>query len=237
MQPGFDPSHVAAQGISTGNGFSGISTSNGFISLLTGLPGSDGGVQTRKLDGIIGRASNYVSGGYSNFAGQSSAAPSSSGTIAGVFRVNALSSIGVIFSSTGAGSGGYSLGYNTTTGNPYVFAQGAGQAISGLAMAAGIPYFLAASFSLSKTNFVLVSLNNGATLTDTQGTFGTAAASQSGTYEVGGNSNGGRSPNAIIAALMYAPGPLLSGSQLLQWASDPWSFWYPKEKDSAPWAA
>lgn len=89
------------------------------------------------------------------------------------------------------------------------------------------PYFVAASgFSSGTLNWVIVNLASGQIVAESHACSAFPATSMGGQNIIGNNS--GQPMLGIVAAAMYSPAymPL---TQLLQWAADPWSFWYPND--------
>jgi hypothetical protein len=102
----------------------------------------------------------------------------------------------------------------------------------------GHPVFIAICNYNASVNWVVRSLLTGRTFSGTVAAFSTITPDLSGSYLTVGNRDADYlrpATGSSIAAVMYAESiPYqLSSRQLLQWADDPWSFWYPQRIDLA----
>jgi hypothetical protein len=102
---------------------------------------------------------------------------------------------------------------------------------SGITISAGTPYFVAMSSSstLSQTFFVVVNLSTGKIQTASTSTlvnFGNCDQ----LYLIGNRQAAQLQCTGGIAAVMSTR-KFNSLSTLMQWATDPWSFWYPRNID------
>ena len=95
----------------------------------------------------------------------------------------------------------------------------------------GVPYFCVFSLSAlsSLLTSVLVNLATGKTYVYFANEGGPVPTAGDGTIWIG-NRNSARNWNGWIAAVSYS-NTFLSLPQLLQWAQDPWSLWYPQTFD------
>lgn len=232
--PGFDASHPASQGISSGHGFSGIANT-GFISLPSGKAGTKNGTPTAATR-LIGPTQLINSGTLSyTFTGQSTANDTSF-TIGTIVEYTAVGSNSFSFTSSGSASTGIEFGLVTTTVLGFTFPGGGNQVTWTLpiTLANSVPYFMAMSASKSGSNFlwtgVLVNLATGQTFSSSGTTASTGPVAPNGTYMVGNSPAGFTSNHGYEAAVMFSPAAL-SVQQLLQWAQDPWAFWIPRTLD------
>jgi hypothetical protein len=233
--PGFDPTHPAAQGIVSGHGFAGVASNNGFANLVNGARGTLNTSPTSGIIGAIGPGLLCDSGNKSaTFAGNL-AANDTAFTVAGIVQHTSIGGNFYLLSNTGTTGKGFYFGHSSSSQISFTF-NGGGSTLGtpGLAYAANTPYFIAASAIQSGANYIFHSaiknLLTGAitTTATTQVSTGPAAASD-GTYMVGNTPSGFQSLHGYIAAAMFAPS-FLTRQQLLRWAEDPWSFWYPTSK-------
>lgn len=228
--PGFDPSHPASWSGSQ-LGFSGVALGGGFVNLKSGKPFTKTGTPTSGLDGRIGP---YVQGTGSTNLNLLAAAYTQASPWLGT-----LAAIAVWQASTGAvvlvgagnsnGAGGISL--EVTSGGVVQFlVNGVGSATLGITLTAGVPYFVAASY-ISPTQRVAVVVN---LLTgQTQTSFAASIATQTavGNLQIRiGDGGAATGCNSQVAAAMYSY-QYMPLAALLQWAQDPWSFWYPNNFD------
>jgi len=96
---------------------------------------------------------------------------------------------------------------------------------SGLSLVIGRAYFAAASGGSGiPTNFVLMDLESGVIKTATAGNIA-ANSTLDGRYGVGVDFNAGTG-TVNVGPNMWA-NAYYSVQQLLDWAKDPWAFWYP----------
>jgi hypothetical protein len=148
-------------------------------------------------------------------------------TFAGIFKGVGATIDGPLFT-TSSGVSGIAFYFNSNTLNVTNFSNNLTM-VSGLSPQ--IPYFIALSVTSQTTGYcVVVNLLTGKTTTTTaSGSYGTLSA-PNGTYYI--NFDVFADPfNAYIAAIMYSAGSI-SQSALQQWATDPWSYWYPRKKYS-----
>jgi hypothetical protein len=221
--PGFDPSHPASQS----SYFSAISSGANFVNLKNGRPGviSGAGFST-SVFGQIGSVTvgDTSVGKKSSFSGIPIVNQSRI-LMASIFYVAAIqgsTSMSVGCSTTTNGQGWYMYIPNNS---PNLQAYNGAAVNSGIPMVANVPYFAAfsASVAANNVNFCLANLSNGTVKT------GTAACGSVTTADGGcivGGDSFGQTFVGGIAAFMFS-NVYLGLPQLLAWAADPWSFWYP----------
>jgi hypothetical protein len=226
--PGFDPSHMAAGGTR----FSAIATGNGFINLMKGAAGVITNAPAAVIDGRIGPSVKFANSTDAvTFANQSVAIDASC-TFGCIFIPNASIGNATLISTSSNASGGFRLSLNSLV--PIVTVNGnSGPIMTGTSLVIGVPYFCGFSYSpnvASNATFVLMRLDTGAILTSSPAYGALSSQASSGTYSVGTRVSGNLVSDSTIAAIMYSSA-LMSKAQLLQWAQDPWSFWYPQKFD------
>jgi hypothetical protein len=231
--PGFDPSHVAA---GAGPFFSAIavSGSGGFINLTNGAaPSGFGGTKpTARID-TIGPV-QVTTGIYNEgvkFSGYPASTSYKSMTMAAIIRPTTINQAGNILDTSDqiAGVlGGVGLGHSATGFLQVEPGIGTTKVSSVVQLTANHTYFVAASFLPGTSvpiNFISVDLGTGQILTDnTTWTPGAALLINSTIMFGQGNlpkSIKGRTASGMVGIVF------LSIPQLLVWAADPWSFWYP----------
>lgn len=218
--PGFDPTHPAANGMANGYGASVIAASGNLIELLSGAVcslGSSASAATVNLGPTVKFAS---SGSACSLAGRKASGTAATITFAAIIQFVSLgSSYQTLI--TGLNSSG-NLVFSVDNSSAIVYL---GANVGGITISAGIPYFLA--FSVSGNSFAQVALNlkNGSILTNS-GSNSRSITSNNSTVYFGASSASSQNSNCYMAAAMYSPA-YLSLPQLLAWAADPWAFWYP----------
>lgn len=96
----------------------------------------------------------------------------------------------------------------------------------GITLALDTPYFVAISVRNGNRNCIVRNLETGQIQTAETVT-ATAMNNSNAPYGIGGNFSGARSAGCQIAAVMFSANNYLKPQALLQWALDPWAFWYP----------
>lgn len=237
VAPSFNSAHPAARNCV----LSAFANGGTFIDLLTGRAGTPANTPTAQMRGTIGPAVGFVTASAHNVAisGKrsygSNAAP----------LTDTMACI-AIMNSSAAQQGFLALGTNGTDTNYSWMGTAAstvalGVAHAGLAMptitssiAVNTPFFFAVSQSLSAATAatqtyvgVAVNLLTGQIYTGSgsQGAFSVGA--RNGTYNIGSR-GGGSLPAAASIACVMASDSFTSLPELVKWAADPWSFWYPK---------
>lgn len=230
IKAGFDPSHIAVQGQVTGRIFSAVAHNRNMVSLLRGLPGALGATAiTFGMDGIAGPTAVFTDNSTTCTTGFS-------GHTTGTDAVCTMAYIGVfpsaptataVLNSSNASNrmamgivGGF---YNVYVGTAFT------DVSSGIPVLTGAPFFLCCSLRTGASNFVLVNLATGKVTTAISATAFTNNTTD-GIFQVGANSQV-NSTNLNLSAVMYSP-KSMNMSQLLKWAADPWSFWYPQQARS-----
>ena len=225
FSPGIDYTHPAAKGIRF---FSGIALTGNFISLTGGgAPGTIAGAPTSGLDGAIGPNTAF-------------AASTANIQFSGFFTINDPSqTIACIFIMTSVAAGQKTMFSNTSTINTgyrlfvngVTLEGGAGTTtmVFSQNLSANTPYFAAMSLRSGNSNAVITNLQTGVVRTSNIATAYTSVT-PSGAVIVG-NAPTAAASNFKIAAVMTSPA-YLSAAQLLAWANDPWSFWYPQIADA-----
>lgn len=99
---------------------------------------------------------------------------------------------------------------------------------SGIVLSLNVPYFIALSVRNGNKNWVVVNLLTGQIRTSFQ-VGAVSMNNPSPPYAIGGNFSGARAAGALIAAAMFTANSYLKPELLLQWALDPWAFWYPQD--------
>lgn len=221
--PGFDPTHQAAKGIA----LSAIASAGNFICLdRSRAPATITGSFTAGIVGLVGPRA--TPGSLTSLAVISSTGLSAAGlaTLAGIVVGAVNASVPAILLDSAGGVTDTALGTNTSTGALLFRSNSNNTSSTTIFLTAGTPYFIAASVKgASNINFIALNLLTGSVQTQA---VATANVINAGTSLTIGNFNATQSRGWTqpIAAVM-ASSVYLSMSQLLQWAADPWSFWYP----------
>lgn len=235
--PGFDPTHIAANSCT----LAAIASAGSFIDLLTGKPGTVAGTPTAAMHGVIGPCVKF-NGGSDNVAisGKKTYSTTTAPlnvTLAAIILLNA-SAAAEAFLSLGTSGVDASYTYFGTSGASATPIAIGNQGLANVSVAwtasLSVPFFVAASQSLSATsgatqtgNLILTRLDTGQTYTGTGSNGSYTTGSRNGTYNIGSRGASNIPATANIAAVM-ASDNFLSLAALRQWASDPWAFWYPK---------
>lgn len=227
ITPRFNPSHIAAAGMTQGLGFSGVATATGgFINLLNGVPGTVIGAVSANTQGVMGPAA-YASAGGFTWGSYTTNINSTPGNTMAVILTNKVDNglAGTLLATNG-GSGIFNFGVNNL--QPWMFQGSAGQD-TGYTTLLNVPYFLAVSSNSSTTNFIVARLDTGQVVSQlTIAAPGTITNAAFTNYNILNASPSGVAfnMNGSMAAAMHAPS-YLTPQQLFQWAQDPWAFWYP----------
>lgn len=223
--PGFNPSHAASRKMGPGRDCSIIASGGSYIDILTGrratlLGGSGAGA---KITAGLGPAMEITGTRSYGLTGMSTAAATGC-TVAVIFSMSSLANFNSIFTPASSSSSFY---ITITTGVPY-FNKSSNITFSNMACAINTPYFIAASMSSGAyMNFVCTNLSTGVVISQQVSTSITFPDPES-TFTFG-NRQAGDYPTNLTAAGMYnASGPVMSMTDMLAWAADPWSFWYPE---------
>lgn len=230
VAPGFDASHPAAGGIGPEHGFSGTAMAGGFVSLLSGAVATKGGAPVPGLNATIGPDVVFSNAAHQyTLAGQSTASDAAY-TCGGIFYVTTFSNNNYLFvnSSTNAGC---TLRF-TSTGQVVLIFVGQGNGVtSTFTLSASTPYFVAGSRGATTGDIIAVNLITGQVSTFSATVTTTSPSAVNGTYTIGNNAGSQINFAGGIAAVMYAP-QRISLATMLQWAADPWAFWYPDPGDN-----
>jgi hypothetical protein len=223
---GFDPTHVLA-GVKTR--FSFVATSSGgAVDLVNGAkPGIVVGGPSALIDGALGPAIKFAA---STDAFTWSSRPATTETIytvAAIVRPSTVS--GTAFYACNSSGSGTGIGPGLFTSGVTAFALTLGgdtSVTTGIVPTVGLPYFFAISFHQGTTtwNAAVRNLATGQIQTAT-GTQASVASPSNGTYVFGNRDTlVGIGNNS---AAMFSVGRFNLLPELIQAASDPWSFWYP----------
>lgn len=223
FRPGYDPTHIAAANTQ----FSAISQNGSFVNLVPGfgslLPSTINGTVGYIIDGGIGPAKTP---GTNNSYIFTSAAVTYSDNIvmAAIIRTSASDNSG-IFTNTGTNVSAAQLAVFGGS-QLYLSPNSGGDIGSGISLSANTPYFVVGTkTNLGTFNFLALNLNTGKITTSTVAFSLSGVTGQSG-YTIGYEYEYGDFFQGRIAAVMHANN-FLTMSELLTWAADPWSFWYP----------
>lgn len=226
IAPGFDPSHLAARTISSGNGLSAVSLGANYLQLLRGSPCSETVAETAVFDGCIGVAS-INSGTSANVQSLNNSVDGNSRQTAAAIVVPTGSGTDVLFANGSVGSTGIAI----YLGSLQLITYAQLTVSSGIFLNVGEPYFVAVSGADNgfgdATNFVVKSLRTGQVFTAVGGR--SNFLTSDGTYLIGSDIFGNKATNTKIAAVAFAPNLFLSIPELQAWAADPWAFWYPRQ--------
>lgn len=213
-RPSFDPTHIAAPPLNAPAWASAAVVGNNFLELPS-LSAPTGTQPAYSTDGILGPVGVFNNNAFLTLTYPSSgAAP---GVVAAIFRPTTSSPVAVM---------GQTYGISITSTSIFMSGNSQGDVIGVTVPAVlNVPFFFAASSTGSSgvTRAVAVNLNTGQIYTST-GLAGIGVAGNKA-FHLGGFS--GNSFVGSIAAAFLGQGYSLSLSQLLAWAQDPWSFWYP----------
>lgn len=229
-RPGLDPRHPASVGI--WNGFSCVAHSTAFLNLVSarrvaltiGTSTVQNGMQglTGWMTGLTASATT------GNFEFNISAASNLSTvqqTVACICVPQALAQSSVqTLTSTNSSNTGLGLAIANSSS---VFATNVSSVnnVSSLTAVVGHPYFVAASITTTTLHMVVADLSTGKIVSNA---FAAAyTLSSANTFFLLNVPGSGSSFAGLMAAAMQSSA-LLTAPQLLAWANDPWSFWYPR---------
>lgn len=225
---GFDSSHIASKGISPTHGGSFVFKGINGVNLFTGKAGTINNTPVSTLLSFIGPSifCQISTANYVTFTGQSTVVGLDT-TVAAilVWNTNNIGGYSTILAN------GVVLGLNgsnffnlfTTGDNPTSFTP-----------SVNVPYFVVVSINgANRINWIVRRLDTGQIVLSSSVVPAAGAPPNSGaTVFLGNNSGSGQSAGATIAAVMQSY-VYLSLPQLIQWSTDPWSFWYPNQKISS----
>lgn len=220
--PGFDQTFMSKVRMSA------IPSGGSFINLLTGFPGvvtSSGGFPKTSIQSGIGPTQLFDTSGTGviKFAGMPTTADTQF-TIAAIFVPTSAGLNASMLSNSDNGTGIYLRLNGASIIMQYA---GIGGNSFNSSFAVNNPYFVAVSQTTTSIfNAVFVDLRTGSTVSTINGT-GSTMVAPSGTYSIGGF-NGGNASGCYMGPVMYASA-CMELTELLQWADDPLSFWYPQD--------
>lgn len=225
IQPGFNKLHPASRGYLSATGGASVvctGTSN-LISVLGGTV-TNNSTPTFRMDGYIGPGAVYSGSGQSSQITGLPSLSSNNFTLGAIFRADSANA-SLVNSIVGFSSG--TLIYIGSGGILELYV-GSGHGLQ-IIVTFGVPYFVAYSSSPLGESAVLTNLNTGqvSTLHST----GTPIALSIGSTFLVGNFSIVPSTdylNGPVAAAMYSSVGL-SFYEMVRWANDPWSFWYPQQ--------
>lgn len=169
------------------------------------------------MNSYLGPCTYYPSGAYTTI-GEPSTAVDPSLTFAAIFMLASTGAQQGIF-----GSNLYRWYYVATDGTLSILVNASATVSTGITLSAGVPYFAATSVFGSKVRTAVVRLDTGQVMTSNAVTGAITALANP--IAVGGLYT---QPYPLLgylaAAAWIAQG--LTMRQLVQWAADPWSFWY-----------
>lgn len=223
---GFDPSHPAAQSCK----LSAVATAGNFVNLLKGVvgaivAGTGAPVGALQSIGPCVKFPTSTGTGYINFAGND-AGNFQNLTIASIISLNTVAVTNGIFASSTTNLTGVNL--RVTTGKIFRLGVSGGNNADATApiFVTGVPYFVVASWNGASVNLVITKMDTGQIFKNVAALVSTPGA-PNGTYVIGNITALNQQTVGQIAASMYSAA-YLSMDSLVAWASDPWSFWYPR---------
>lgn len=231
VAPGFDSSHPVSKNVQ----FSGVTLGSNIVDLMTGKPGVFSlGTPTPTAD-AMGPALKFPLAGSPtvSFAGK----PLYAGhdfVLAAIVMFDTVSGTQFILSTSNNAGSGASLRILNSGAFRFSFGMNGAAAFNSTIIpnpVANVPYFFAASVRQNNSSqfdicMVVTNLLTGAICSDSLANQNTASATDTGTCEVGARVGGSQALGRIYAS-MYSTAAA-SIPTLLQWAADPWSFWYPR---------
>jgi len=221
--PRFDPSHIAAKGMRRGSGLLAVATAkHSWVNLLTGVPGvltsGGGAAMTGVFDGAIGPGTNFTNNG-NDYVGWASSSTAEGSATFGVMARTRVTTAGADVMSNSSGISGLYFQLSGGVTPMFNFAN-----FSSITLNADEAYFLIGSAHVTYgARYLALSLKTGRLYTSAD----TAALSYSapnGTVTIG--SAPYNSVNIDIAAASYTSN-FMSMAEMMKWAVDPWSLWYP----------
>lgn len=230
--PGFDPWHLAAKKTY----FSAVSNgTRSMINILTGASPNANTTSSGKVYGPIWACPTISNFTYMSFVGFPTDTPTQM-TQSGIFVNNNPASIQSAWGDGGTSSNEYTGGMGTVqlsaTGEFTWRVRGISSRATGWTIASGVPYFFCASSikgsGSEDIKILLLDLNSGVVRFGLFGGDNSAVTAPTGTITIGNPNN---AQGWHIAAAMSSR-HALSIPEMLQWAADPWSFWYPNPGDN-----
>lgn len=220
----FNPSHPA----SSGAYLTAVATNGNFTNLLNSAPGTAAGSTiTPTINGNLGPSLDFSQGGSGRvqFTGMPTAALGNF-TFAFMGIWDTVGDFTDVFCNSTAGSG---FSVRVVSSNLNVTLGGFFATAVTYTLLANVPYFVGISTdSTSVLNVVIRRLDTGQIYTFTDGlTASLVASTSNGTFVIGNGAGVGTGMGGALSAFLWSS-PVLSLTQLMAWASDPWSSWYPR---------
>lgn len=245
FSPGFNQAHLASNGmLGAGNGFSGVAVNGNMINLLSGLVGTVRGAPIRANLGMIGECVGFGITSPSTatdcltYSGQQQS-QTPNFTIAAIVQAKTgatgtTNNNDAIFTTSGSSQEyGFYYSFGATQGL-FIGKYGGGVTSGGNQAPNNIPAFvLVSNLGATSTNFFAMRLDTGVWMFYNTSGCNQQSGNTDGTYAVGnggfvdGSGSDKQSICGYIASAMFNPSLYLTQSQILSWAQDPWSFWYP----------
>lgn len=226
FRPGYDPVHIASNAVR----LSVVPRGPAWVDLLTGKVSSSTGNTNSGIYHPLGPFAEQNGSAALSYTISGQPTSEASITFAAIFFSTSPATNQIMISNSTAGFNQFSFGVfsNQTTLNMINVAGNT----SGLTVTANVPYFGAASCNVSsgKINFVLTDLISGKVTSSTSTNVQTIN-SGNGTAAICAEASASSYLRGKQAAAMYS-GAFMSLQSLLQWANDPWSFWYPSAPQS-----
>ena len=224
--PGFDPSHPAI-GTYT---FSAVPMNNTFVDIKTGGVFTSYGspLPTATITGITGPAVNFTttSSQYLSRSGYPSASNYPPiNTVAAIVTFNSIGTTQSIFCTTNGSSRGTLL---TILNNGMIKLESpiGGWQASTFTLTANTPYFILCFFRNLSYIFIAVNLNTGKLQYSTANNGVNVFPSMTGVYQIGVFRDTNYYADMKLSAIMCS-NAIFTIDKLMQWAQDPWGFWYP----------
>jgi hypothetical protein len=221
--PGFNEGHPAARGIGQGVGFVGIAYQDNFLNVLDGGVGTVVGSSTPQLTDF-GRAMTFAANALLSFPGFR-AANDAANTIAAIYKPVSSSNT-FLFQNSSTGSGVSfkmdTVGVNGLQFDPW----GGSPALSTLVPVNGHTQFMAMSTDYSTAAYFIIADFNTGSVQIVSTTPPAVPTPPNGTYVVGNANTINVGAGGSLHALMFSP-TFMSIAEMVQWAYDPWSLWYP----------
>lgn len=223
---GFDPSHVASSSIR----LSAVTYGVAYISVGPNrISNAIIGAPAFQLNPNIGGAGSYSTGNRIQLSTLPAVVDTSQTIAAFIFPTAFTNDTAGIVSTTVGGQGGC-LQVSNTGVLKFIWIGAGGNATSTITLTANTPYFVAVSISAANNAvFIATNLLTGSTVNTVTTVSAGAAATPSGTYLVGMRPGTNTAFTGLIGPIMVNA-KFMPLAQLLQWAADPWSFWYPRRQ-------
>jgi hypothetical protein len=205
----------------------GVPIGNSFINLVTGVKATiQGGSPALKMSPLTGQGVDFSATSSRLVTTGIQETPLRGVTIAAIVTPFSTSvSFGTIIASGNRTTGDFGLVMDS--GIFQLFEAGGGHFILGEpSYAANRPYFVVLSKVTGTLIIAITDLTNGEVWVGSTMDLTSFTSASAATFIIGGQSSSGAS-QSLISALMFSNDGL-SLWDLLAWAHDPWSFWYPR---------